>query len=688
MAPGDRTLTWRYTKDGEGAAGSDAGFVDNIEILVGNNPDFVLTGLTFDEGLFTVGLDSISITATGKNIGTPLAADTVPAGFKIEAQLSPDGEFESVITDNIDLGDLDQFEDLGEDNVFTYQRTFFIDASFPPGDYFVVLRIDNGGAITEITVDNNGIVSETAAVSIQALPDLQIVDISFEGGLFFQSNSDELLISIDVANGGEADIVDVSATTSVVLSINDIIGDGDDIALVSFVDPMGLSAGSQRTLNVTAGIPGNVALGTPYFVGVTLDTEDVVVERDETNNSSASASNDIVFSELDIPEAFDTPTATYTFPHGTSPWFGQSAVSFDGEDAVQSSAITDSQSAAFQTEVTIDSDTVISFYWKVSSEENGDFLQFFLNDVLQDQISGDADFALVSFPVVADEYVLKWVYAKNDTASAGEDTAFVDVLRFEVPDVTVRAGTLVVDPPVPGPAYVPGEEIGTAFTIENNGNGTAPADSFTFQIWLSTDIAVDASDILLLEQSVASAINDVNTGGNTEDIAVSPTVPDSIGVAETYFMIIVLDASDALPEANEGNNTFVSAARDIALEPTLPLDDAVDGLDLASGEADAIDFGAAGLDPATSLTFTTGGDSTWFGQVSIENDADADAGQEDAAKTPLLDEGETSFFETVIPGPVKLTFDWLIDSDNGNNFLAVSVDGKEKTRISGDLIDA
>lgn len=681
LVPGEHSLRWEYAKDFIFKAGADAAWVDELTVTPEVGPDFILTGLTFDEGLFTAGVDSISITATGENIGTPLAGGTVPAGFKLEAQLSPDGEFETDISDNIDLGDLDQFEDLGADNVFSYQRTFSIDGSFTSGAYFVVLRIINGGTITEITEANNDIVSETAGVEIQQLPDLKIAGINFDGGLFFQSDADEILFSVTVVNGGEADIVDIFPTTRVVLTINETIGDTDDIQLISFVDPKGLASGSQRTLTATAGIPAGVALGIPYFVGVALDVDDVLLEKDETNNSAASANNDIVFSEIDIPTAIDVPTATFTFPEGFAPWFGQTSVSFDGVDSVQSSAISDGQSAAFETEVTIASPTVISFNWMVSSEENKDFLQFFLNDVLQDQISGEVGFSLASFPVDDGVFILKWVFTKDEAGSAGDDNAFVDELRFEVPDFQVVSGSLIVDLPDNNVAYLPNEDIATTFTIENLGNGSAPSGSFTYQIVLSTDTVVDAADIFFDPVSVAQALIPFDGAASALDTVVvnaAPIVPITIGVAEDYFMIIVLDGEGALPEANDANNTLISDNRNITLQPTIALDLAVD--------ADEIDFAAAGLDPGTILVFSTGGDGTWFGQEATKNDEEFTANT-DAAQSPILNPGESSFFETDIPGPVKLTFSWLIDSDAGNNFLSVSVDDKEKTRVSGDLVD-
>ncbi len=44
-----------------------------------------------------------------------------------------------------------------------------------------------------------------------------------------------------------------------------------------------------------------------------------------------------------------------------------------------------------QTLVDVDDQETVPFYWKVSSEQGGDYLQFYVDGVLKDQISGEVD---------------------------------------------------------------------------------------------------------------------------------------------------------------------------------------------------------------------------------------------------------------------------------------------------------
>ncbi|MHC4540521.1 MAG: hypothetical protein ACYTEK_15975 [Planctomycetota bacterium] len=83
----------------------------------------------------------------------------------------------------------------------------------------------------------------------------------------------------------------------------------------------------------------------------------------------------------------------------------------------------------------------IKFYWKVSSEQNGDYLQFYIDDTLKDEISGEVDWTLVSREVDAGTHVLKWRGAcpesfrgiKDSSGSDGDDCGWVDFVQWTGP---------------------------------------------------------------------------------------------------------------------------------------------------------------------------------------------------------------------------------------------------------------
>ncbi len=123
-------------------------------------------------------------------------------------------------------------------------------------------------------------------------------------------------------------------------------------------------------------------------------------------------------------------------------WFSQGYVFHDDGDAAQTSPLLDGQQAAAQT--VINGPTTGSFYWKVSSEADGDLLTFFIDDVPQMSISGEVDWRQETFTLGAGEHTLKWVYAKDDALSVGADAAWLDQVAYDLtdtPDLTIRTAT-------------------------------------------------------------------------------------------------------------------------------------------------------------------------------------------------------------------------------------------------------
>ena len=103
------------------------------------------------------------------------------------------------------------------------------------------------------------------------------------------------------------------------------------------------------------------------------------------------------------------------------------------DDALKSGTINDNQKSCFQVDLSVGSGQAgeISFYWKVSSELNGDHLKFYVDNVLIREISGDVDWSQVEYTLgSSSSYELKWCYDKNAANAAGQDRAWVDLFTF------------------------------------------------------------------------------------------------------------------------------------------------------------------------------------------------------------------------------------------------------------------
>ena len=130
---------------------------------------------------------------------------------------------------------------------------------------------------------------------------------------------------------------------------------------------------------------------------------------------------------IEFCDAVEACGAGWTFG-GSAPWFYQTNVTHDGVDAAASGAITNSQESWMQTGVV--GPGTLSFWWKVSSESGWDNLEFWIDGVLTNAVSGEADWQPQSFALGSGAHVLRWRYAKDASAIAGSDRGWVDLVAW------------------------------------------------------------------------------------------------------------------------------------------------------------------------------------------------------------------------------------------------------------------
>ena len=148
-----------------------------------------------------------------------------------------------------------------------------------------------------------------------------------------------------------------------------------------------------------------------------------------------------------LGEALDQPDLAW-LTGGTASWVGQTGITRDGLDAGHSGTISDGQDSWLETALTTGPGN-LSFWWKVSSEPGYDYLEFYLDGVLQTgRIAGEVDWTQQTYKLAAGSHTLSWRYAKDEAVSGGLDRAWLDQISF-VPTV-VQPATLA------SPRYLPG----------------------------------------------------------------------------------------------------------------------------------------------------------------------------------------------------------------------------------------
>ena len=109
---------------------------------------------------------------------------------------------------------------------------------------------------------------------------------------------------------------------------------------------------------------------------------------------------------------------------GDERWYGQTAKTTTGGSAAKSGEIGNGASSWFKAVVREPGE--LSFDWMVSSERNYDFLEFSIDGVVQEKISGTVSWATKTFRIGEGEHVLLWTYHKDTSTSTDDDAGYVD----------------------------------------------------------------------------------------------------------------------------------------------------------------------------------------------------------------------------------------------------------------------
>jgi hypothetical protein len=198
------------------------------------------------------------------------------------------------------------------------------------------------------------------------------------------------------------------------------------------------------SLTTSAGAGGQVSppfgLAVSNSTVVVVATPDLFFEFDSWTGSLSSIANPlsvVVNSNLILTARFrqfvftddfetgDLSKLPWTSAPGSPPWTVQANTVLRGNFSAQSGAIGNGQSTSLLLTTNFH-DGAASFYLKVSSEPDWDFLSFSVDDVEQQRWSGQVDWTGYSFPLTAGNHKLEWRYSKDASFSSGSDAAFID----------------------------------------------------------------------------------------------------------------------------------------------------------------------------------------------------------------------------------------------------------------------
>jgi len=118
------------------------------------------------------------------------------------------------------------------------------------------------------------------------------------------------------------------------------------------------------------------------------------------------------------------------FLWGNSPWTITNQLPHAGGLCAKSGVVASNQTSNMQLTLNVIEAGEISFWYKVSSEQADDFLQFYLDGSVVGSWSGEVPWTEFSYPVGVGEHIFRWSYANNPGADSGNNCAWIDDICF------------------------------------------------------------------------------------------------------------------------------------------------------------------------------------------------------------------------------------------------------------------
>jgi hypothetical protein len=236
----------------------------------------------------------------------------------------------------------------------------------------------------------------------------------------------------------------------------------------------GMNVAEPEQTSFTSVAPGET-VDIVYFItfssqipaGSTINISSMLFSGDYSSTNNYALTLGIV------SENFESDFSGFPWMFTGGTWTTE-ATSYNGSYCGKSATITHSQSTSMT--VTLISSTVgsISFWKKVSSEQNYDYLKFYINGIMRNQWSGTTDnWSLISYDVSPGANVYKWEYIKDSMVSAGSDCAWIDDIIFPSTGSTSGAPIISVDSnEVNFGNVLIGTRQTLSYTINNTGNAT------------------------------------------------------------------------------------------------------------------------------------------------------------------------------------------------------------------------
>ena len=523
-----------------------------------------------------------AVTATrGGQISSPLTVANLGAGPAtgitqlVQVVLSRDNVLgnadDYVLTEDAfaDLGDLTS---LASGSLFT-AGLLAVPNNAPTGQFFVILVADPNNTVAERDNANNTWISPRPLVTINSdsvgSPNIAAT-ISFSGGSFATGTTASVPTTIRNTSTTAA----APFAVRYVLSVDNIIGNADDITIGTQTIAAGLAAGATTTFTASLDIePGNLALGS-YYLAAVADSGSVLSESNEADNVAITTSASLIVARPDLRAEISASAQTVT----------------PGDPVVAN--ITVRNASAVQTpgfvvlvylsaDGTVGAGDVLLQTVTIGTDRLGLAANASATIPLSVPLPTSATPGTYRLIVVADpdNVVSESNESNNTTATASA------LITVPTRPADPSSADLVATVSATAATVAPTGRFNASLQVTNRGNVTTGA--FAGQFFLSRDGVLSSDDVPLLAYGDPSlSIDPLEPGAISGTIEL--TVP-GFAAAGAYRLIFVADSGGAVDESNENNNNAATASAVITVvRPTVSVTASVSNAAEAVGTAAAV----------------------------------------------------------------------------------------------------
>ncbi len=341
----------------------------------------------------------------GENIMLNLAMENIGEqdALNVNSILSTENEYVSFDDDSEPYGDITMGETVMKNQAFSFDVANNIPDQTELN--FVLTASDSNS-------DWTSEFSLMANAPVLASSEITLNDEVGGNGNGIIDPGETIVINIVVSNIGHSECFDASSvieSSSPYLDFdNSTIEMGDMDISDSFICEFTVNVDAAAPQGTQINLTLNMLCGEYEFQASYVQTVGLLIEDFESGDFSS----------------FDWVIS------GDEPWIVTDENVFAGDFSGKSGEITDSEESNLMIQIEVNGDGEISFYRKVSSEPDWDFLEFYIDGELKGSWSGEESWEEFTYPVTNGTHILKWSYVKDSYMSGGVDCAWLDDIIF------------------------------------------------------------------------------------------------------------------------------------------------------------------------------------------------------------------------------------------------------------------